>query len=134
MLAQVALKAYTAVFVLFVILVLLALPKLSSSTQLIGVFVFVASLVGIIVGLLSVSKALSKGKCWAQVCAYIIFIGFGVLAVPIIIVCVADKEPIDDFWDIPAMWPALWVTIMLCIGIISLIFQRPRKNQGQPLS
>jgi len=118
MLAQVALKAYAAVFVLFIILLLFALLKSSSSTLSIGMFFFAVAFVGIIAGLLYVSKALSKGEFWAQVCAYIIFIGSGVLAVPLLIVCVADKEPTDDFWDIPA----LWTTIMLCIGIISLIF------------
>jgi len=126
MLAQVALKAYAGVFLLFIILFLFALLKSSSSTLSIGMLCFAASLVGIVIGLLYVSKALSKGKLWAQVCAYIIFIGSGVLAVPLLIVCIADKEPAEDFWDIPALWPALWATIMLCIGIISLIFQKPK--------
>ena len=127
MLAQFALKAYAAVLVLFIILFLFALLKSSLSIQSIGMFFFIASFVGIIIGLLYVSKALSKGKLWAQVCAYIIFIGFGVLTGPLLIVCVAYKEPDDDFWDIPVLWPALWATIMLCIGIISLIFQKPKK-------
>ena len=127
MLAQVALKAYAGVFVLFIILLLFALLKSSLSIESIGMFCFAAAFVGIIAGLLYVSKALSKGKIWAQVCAYIIFIGSGVLAVPLLIVCIADKEPSEDIWDIPALWPALWATIMLCIGIISLIFQKPKK-------
>lgn len=130
MLAQVALKAYAAVFVLIDILIIIALLNSSLSIQSIGMVCFAASFVGIIAGLLYVSKALSKGKLWAQVCAYIIFIGFGVLAVPLLIVCVAYKEPTDDFWDIPALWPALWATIVLCIGIISLIFQKPKKAQN----
>ena len=123
MLAQVALKAYAGVFVLFIILLFFALLKSSSSTLSIGMLCFAAAFVGIIAGLLHVSKALSKGKLWAQVCAYIIFIGSGILAVPLLIVCIADKEPAEDFWDIPA----LWATIMLCIGIFSLIFQKPKK-------
>jgi len=127
MLAQVALKAYAAVFVLLIILFLFALLKSSFSIQSIGMVCFATAFVGIIADLLYVSKALSKGKLWAQVCAYIIFIGSGVLAVPLLIACVAYKEPDDDFWDIPVLWPALWATIMLCIGIFSLIFQKPKK-------
>jgi hypothetical protein len=132
MLAQVALKAYAVVFLLIVIQILLIIPNPSSSTQSKATFVFAASLVCIIVVLLYVSKALSKDKLWAQVCAYIIFIGFGVLAVPILIVSVTDKEPIDDLWDIwTELWAVvMWFTIMLCIGIISLIFQKSKKAQN----
>ena len=120
-LAQVALKAYAVVFSLMLLLLLLVVSDPSSSTQSIGMAICIVSLIGIIVGLMIVAKGLSKGKLWAQVWAAIIFVGLSVIAVPVLKFSIVDNALLEN------TWPWLWVVILLCLGVFSLVFQRTKK-------
>jgi hypothetical protein len=105
-LAQVALKAYAVVFVLILLLLFLGLCNPLSSMQSIGMAIYIAPLVCIIVALMFVAKGLSKGKLWAQICAAIIFIGISIIAVPMLILSMDDKYLLES------IWPWLWVVIL----------------------
>ena len=123
-LAQVALKAYAVVFALVLGLALLAVSDSSSGVALDSqVVVTVALLIAIVVGLLCVAKGLDKGKPWAQVLAFIVFIGLAVVTVPILRMAIKDE-------DLPEIiWSQLWIVILLCLGVFSLIVQRPQKTR-----
>ncbi len=118
LLAQVALKAYA---IAFAFLSLISLPILL--TPSIVNIAFVLLLVGTIVGLLSISKGLSEAKIWAQTLAYVVFVGFAALTIPALKSSISD-ETLPEF-----VWPQIWTIIMLCIGIIGLLTQKPEKQK-----
>ena len=118
LLAQVALKAYAVLLALVAILLtpMLATPSLSNA-------IFFALLLGAMAGLFLTAEGLSKARAWARIVAYLIFIGFAALTLPILKTSLAEKE-LPEF-----IWPQIWTLIMLGIGIMSLLLQKPRKTE-----
>jgi len=118
-LAQVALKAYAVVFVLLVLLLLT--PTATAPLNSFAVAVIVV-FIGIVIGLLSIVRGLSKGRLWAQISAYVIFIGLTIITVPVLSLSIGDGNILPEF-----VWPQIWVVTLLCLGVFSLIFQKPNR-------
>lgn len=121
MLARVALKAYAVVLTLMLLLGSYALLR-SREPMPIEVYALALILVTMIVGLFLVSRGLAKAKVWAQIAACVAFVGLAVLTVPILKSSV-ERENLPE-----VLWPQIWTVIMLCLGITSLLAQRPHRE------
>jgi len=97
------------------------------SLMLLCLSVMVRSIFGLLIfgtltiSLIYVADSLSKDKRWARVCSYIIFVVIAIVTVPVLMVFLEDRDKIL----VEFIWPEMWTLVMLCLGLYSLLKQKP---------
>ena len=119
MLAQVALKSYAVAF----ILLLLMPPPLIVPFTVFNVAVSTI-IIGVVIGLLTISKGLSKHRVWAHILAYIAFIGIAAITTLVFIRSIEDKNYDGHFWI------QLWLLTMSTLGLVSLLCEQLNKGEN----
>jgi energy-converting hydrogenase Eha subunit E len=119
MLAQVALKSYAVAF----ILLLLMPPPLIVPFTVFNVAVSTI-IIGVVIGLLTISKGLSKHRVWAHILAYITFIGIAAITTLVFIRSIEDKKYDGHFWI------QLWLLTMSTLGLVSLLCEQLNKGEN----
>ena len=122
LLAQVALKAYAAAFIVLILIP----PPLIIPFTLFNIMVS-AIAISIVVALHKVSKGLSSHKTWAQVVAYIVFIGFAGMTFPFFMDSITATNYSGYFWI------QLWLLAMSALGVVSLLFNQIFKGKTEHL-
>lgn len=122
MLAQVALKAYAAAFVLLI----LWPPPLVVPFTLYNIVVSTI-VVGLVAVLLSISRGLSKHRAWARIAACLIFFGFGAPTGSLLIRSISGAAYGRIFWI------QLWLLVVSILGLTGLLIQRLGKGKTEPL-
>lgn len=119
MLAHVALKSYMVAFVLL----LLIPPPLIIPFKAFNLVVSTI-IIGIAIGLLTISKGLSKHKIWAHIFAYIVFISIAAITTLVFIRSIEDKKYDAQFWI------QLWLLSMSFLGLVSLLWEQLNKGDN----
>ena len=114
-------KPFMLAQVAFILLLLMPPPLIVPFT----VFNVAVStiIIGVVIGLLTISMGLSKHRVWAHILAYIAFIGIAAITTLMFIRSIEDKNYDMNFWI------QLWLLTMSTLGLVSLLCEQLKKGK-----